>query len=141
MRNNRTVKTFGTNIRDLLDYVYGDIEISSNEIKKLKNALKVNGTHEDKFKHLKAINSLFKNLTFQLLTELNTLEREMGGKLRKQQPTGLNLSDKVRMDSNDIITLYKDNLLIGVNNLKLKKIIDKMKESVDENKTSTNDEL
>ena len=120
--------TFGNNIKQLLDFVYGDIEITKDEIINLKMALKIKGTHEYRFKHMKAINNLFKNITFQLLKELNELEREIGGKLRKQQPTGLNLTDNVRMDSDDVITLYKDNLLIGINNIKLNKLIDKMKE-------------
>jgi hypothetical protein len=120
--------TFGNNVKQMITHVYGDIEITSEELKALKNILAVDD--KNKLARLKMINKLFKNVAFQLLKELDKLEREHGGKLRKQQPTGLNLTDNVRMDSDDVITLYKDNLLIGINNLKLKKLIDKMKESI-----------
>ena len=126
--------TFGSNIKQLLDYVYGDIEVTKEEIDALETALDVEGDSEARdgvhngLVHMKAINNLFKNVTRNLLKELDALEREKGGKLRKQQPTGLKLPDNVRMDSDDTAALYKENFMIGINNIKMKKLIDRMKE-------------
>ena len=134
--------TFGSNIKQLLDYVYGDIEVTKEEIDALETALDVEGNSEARdgvhseardevyngLVHMKAINNLFKNVTRNLLKELDALEREKGGKLRKQQPTGLKLPDNVRMDSDDTAALYKENFMIGINNIKMKKLIDRMKE-------------
>ena len=118
--------TFGSNIKQMLDYVYGDIEVTKEEIDALETALDVEGNSG--LVHMKAINNLFKNVTRNLLKELDALEREKGGKLRKQQPTGLKLPDNVRMDSDDTAALYKENFMIGINNIKMKKLIDRMKE-------------
>ena len=122
--------TFGSNIKQLLDYVYGDIEVTKEEIDALETALDVEGNSEvyNGRVLMKAINNLFKNVTRNLLKELDALEREKGGKLRKQQPTGLKLPDNVRMDSDDTAALYKENFMIGINNIKMKKLIDRMKE-------------
>ena len=122
--------TFGNNIRQLLNYVYGDIVIDKEEIDKLNEVFEFEKGDDNRIKliKMKAINNLFKNVSFQLLKELNELEREHGGKLRIQQPTNLNLSDKVKMDFDDLFNLYNENKLIGLNNLKLKYLIDKMKE-------------
>ena len=126
--------TFGSNVRDLIDYVYGDIKVDEDAIANLESSLRVEDEEEDvdEFVKMQAINSLFKQITFQLLNELNKLEREYGGKLRIRQPTGLNLSDNVRMDEVDLDSLVNENKLIGINNLKLKIIIDKMKENISE---------
>ena len=126
--------TFGSNVRDLIDYVYGDIKVDEDAIANINRALRVEDEEEDvdEFVKMQAINSLFKQITFQLLNELNKLEREYGGKLRIRQPTGLNLSDNVRMDEVDLDSLVNENKLIGINNLKLKIIIDKMKENISE---------
>ena len=122
--------TFGNNIKQLLDYVYGDIVIDKEEIDKLNEVFKFEKGDDNRIKliKMKAINNLFKNVSFQLLKELNELEREHGGKLRIRQPTDLNLSDKVEMDLNDLFDLYNENKTIGLNNLKLKFLINKMKE-------------
>ena len=122
--------TFGNNIRQLLDFVYGDIVIDKEEIDKLNEVFKFEKGDDNRIKliKMKAINNLFKNVSFQLLKELNELEREHGGKLRIRQPTDLNLSDKVEMDLNDLFDLYNENKTIGLNNLKLKFLINKMKE-------------
>ena len=122
--------TFGNNIRQLLNYVYGDIVIDKEEIDKLNEVFKFEKGDDNRIKliKMKAINNLFKNVSFQLLKELNELEREHGGKLRIRQPTDLNLSDKVEMDLNDLFDLYNENKTIGLNNLKLKFLINKMKE-------------
>ena len=127
--------TFGSNVRDLIDYVYGDIKVDEDAIANLESSLRVEDEKDeeedvDEFVKMQAINSLFKQITFQLLNELNRLEREYGGKLRIRQPTGLNLSDNVRMDEVDLDSLVNENKLIGINNLKLKIIIDKMKENI-----------
>ena len=129
--------TFGSNVRDLIDYVYGDIKVDEDAIANLESSLRVEDEKDeeedvDDFVKMQAINSLFKQITFQLLNELNKLEREYGGKLRIRQPTGLNLSDNVRMDEVDLDSLVNENKLIGINNLKLKIIIDKMKENISE---------
>ena len=129
--------TFGSNVRDLIDYVYGDIKVDEDAIANLESSLRVEDEKDeeedvDDFVKMQAINSLFKQITFQLLNELNKLEREDGGKLRIRQPTGLNLSDNVRMDEVDLDSLVNENKLIGINNLKLKIIIDKMKENISE---------
>ena len=126
--------TFGSNVRDLIDYVYGEIKVDEDAIANLESSLMVEDEEEDvdEFVKMQAVNSLFKQITFQLLTELNKLEREYGGKLRIRQPTGLNLSDNVRMDEVDLDSLVNENKLIGINNLKLKIIIDKMKENISE---------
>ena len=129
--------TFGSNVRDLIDYVYGDIKVDEDAIANLESSLRVEDEKDeeedvDEFVKMQAINSLFKQITFQLLNELNKLEREYGGKLRIRQPTGLNLSDNVRMDEVDLDSLVNENKLIGINNLKLKIIIDKMKENISE---------
>ena len=126
--------TFGSNVRDLIDYVYGEIKVDEDTIANLNRALRVEDEEEDvdDFVKMQAVNSLFKQITFQLLNELNRLEREYGGKLRIRQPTGLNLSDNVRMDEVDLDSLVNENKLIGINNLKLKIIIDKMKENINE---------
>ena len=126
--------TFGSNVRDLIDYVYGEIKVEEDAIANLECSLRVEDEEEDvdDFVKMQAVNSLFKQITFQLLTELNRLEREYGGKLRIRQPTGLNLSDNVRMDEVDLDSLVNENKLIGINNLKLKIIIDKMKENISE---------
>ena len=129
--------TFGSNVRDLIDYVYGDIKVDEDAIANLESSLRVEDEKDeeedvDDFVKMQAINSLFKQITFQLLNELNRLEREYGGKLRIRQPTGLNLSDNVRMDEVDLDSLVNENKLIGINNLKLKIIIDKMKENISE---------
>ena len=126
--------TFGSNVRDLIDYVYGDIKVDEDAIANLESSLMVEDEEEDvdDFVKMQAINSLFKQITFQLLNGLNKLEREYGGKLRIRQPTGLNLSDNVRMDEVDLDSLINENKLIGINNLKLKIIIDKMKENISE---------
>jgi hypothetical protein len=126
--------TFGSNVRDLIDYVYGEIKVDEDAIANLESSLMVEDEEEDvdDFVKMQAINSLFKQITFQLLNELNRLEREYGGKLRIRQPTGLNLSDNVRMDEVDLDSLVNENKLIGINNLKLKIIIDKMKENISE---------
>ena len=126
--------TFGTNVRDLIDYVYGEIKVDEDAIANLESSLRVEDEEEDvdDFVKMQAVNSLFKQITFQLLNELNKLEREYGGKLRIRQPTGLNLSDNVRMDEVDLDSLVNENKLIGINNLKLKIIIDKMKENISE---------
>ena len=126
--------TFGSNVRDLIDYVYGEIKVDEDAIANLESSLRVEDEEEevDEFVKMQAINSLFKQITFQLLNELNKLEREYGGKLRIRQPTGLNLSDNVRMDEVDLDSLVNENKLIGINNLKLKIIIDKMKENISE---------
>ena len=126
--------TFGSNVRDLIDYVYGDIKVDEDAIANLESSLRVEDEEEDvdEFVKMQAVNSLFKQITFQLLNELNKLEREYGGKLRIRQPTGLNLSDNVRMDEVDLDSLVNENKLIGINNLKLKIIIDKMKENINE---------
>ena len=122
--------TFGNNIRQLLNYVYGDIVIDKEEIDKLNEAFKFEKGDDNRIKlmKMKAINNLFKNVSFQLLKELNELEREHGGKLRIRQPTDLNLPDKVEMDLNNLFDLYNENKTIGLNNLKLKFLINKMKE-------------
>ena len=122
--------TFGNNIKQLLDFVYGDIVIDKEEIDKLNEVFKFEKGDDNRIKliKMKAINNLFKNVSFQLLKELNELEREHGGKLRIRQPTDLNLSDKVEMDLNDLFDLYNENKTIGLNNLKLKFLINKMKE-------------
>jgi hypothetical protein len=122
--------TFGNNIRQLLNYVYGNIVIDKEEIDKLNEVFKFEKGDDNRIKlmKMKAINNLFKNVSFQLLKELNELEREHGGKLRIRQPTDLNLSDKVEMDLNDLFDLYNENKIIGINNLKLKFLINKMKE-------------
>ena len=122
--------TFGNNIKQLLDFVYGDIVIDKEEIYKLNEVFKFEKGDDNRIKliKMKAINNLFKNVSFQLLKELNELEREHGGKLRIRQPTDLNLSDKVEMDLNDLFDLYNENKTIGLNNLKLKFLINKMKE-------------
>jgi hypothetical protein len=122
--------TFGNNIRQLLNYVYGDIVIDKEEINKLNEVFEFEKGDDNRIKLIKmrAINNLFKNVSFQLLKELNELEREHGGKLRIRQPTDLNLSDKVEMDLNDLFDLYNENKIIGLNNLKLKFLINKMKE-------------
>ena len=124
--------TFGNNIRQLLDFVYGDIEITKDEIDKLNEAFEFEKGDDNRIKlmKMKAINNLFKNVSFQLLKELNELEREHGGKLRIRQPTDLNLPDKVEMDLNNLFDLYNENKRIGINNLKLKFLIDKMKNEV-----------
>ena len=119
--------TFGTNIKKMINYVYGDIEIDNDEIEKLNNALTVKGSNDEKLIQMKAINNLFKNLTFQLLTELNTLEREHGGKLRIRQPTELNLLNNAKMDLDNLFDLFNENKVIGINNLRLKHLINKMK--------------
>ena len=126
--------TFGSNVRDLIDYVYGEIKVDEDAIANLESSLMVEDEEEDvdDFVKMQAVNSLFKQITFQLLNELNKLEREYGGKLRIRQPTGLNLSDTVRMDEVDLDSLVNENKLIGINNLKLKIIIDKMKENISE---------
>ena len=126
--------TFGSNVRDLIDYVYGEIKVDEDAIANLESSLRVEDEEEDvdDFVKMQAVNSLFKQITFQLLNELNKLEREYGGKLRIRQPTGLNLSDNVRMDEVDLDSLINENKLIGINNLKLKIIIDKMKENISE---------
>ena len=126
--------TFGSNVRDLIDYVYGDIKVDEDAIANLESSLRVEDEEEDvdEFVKMQAVNSLLKQITFQLLNELNRLEREYGGKLRIRQPTGLNLSDNVRMDEVDLDSLVNENKLIGINNLKLKIIIDKMKENISE---------
>ena len=141
--------TFGSNVRDLIDYVYGDIKVDEDAIANLESSLMVEDEDAianinrasrvedeeedvDEFEKMQAINSLFKQITFQLLNELNKLERKYGGKLRIRQPTGLNLSDNVRMDEVDLDSLVNENKLIGINNLKLKIIIDKMKENISE---------
>jgi hypothetical protein len=126
--------TFGSNVRDLIDYVYGEIKVDEDAIANLESSLRVEDEEEevDEFVKMQAVNSLFKQITFQLLNELNRLEREYGGKLRIRQPTGLNLSDNVRMDEVDLDSLVNENKLIGINNLKLKIIIDKMKENISE---------
>ena len=126
--------TFGSNVRDLIDYVYGEIKVDEDAIANLESSLRVEDEEEDvdDFVKMQAVNSLFKQITFQLLNELNKLEREYGGKLRIRQPTGLNLSDNVRMDEVDLDSLVNENKLIGINNLKLKIIIDKMKENISE---------
>jgi hypothetical protein len=126
--------TFGSNVRDLIDYVYGEIKVDEDAIANLESSLRVEDEEEDvdDFVKMQAVNSLFKQITFQLLNELNRLEREYGGKLRIRQPTGLNLSDNVRMDEVDLDSLVNENKLIGINNLKLKIIIDKMKENISE---------
>ena len=126
--------TFGSNVRDLIDYVYGEIKVDEDAIANLESSLRVEDEEEDvdDFVKMQAVNSLFKQITFQLLNELNKLEREYGGKLRIRQPTGLNLSDNVRMDEVDLDSLINENKLIGINNLKLKIIIDKMKENINE---------
>ena len=126
--------TFGSNVRDLIDYVYGEIKVDEDAIANLESSLMVEDEEEDvdEFVKMQAVNSLFKQITFQLLNELNRLEREYGGKLRIRQPTGLNLSDNVRMDEVDLDSLVNENKLIGINNLKLKIIIDKMKENINE---------
>ena len=141
--------TFGSNVRDLIDYVYGEIKVDEDAIANLesslrvededtianlKSSLRVEDEEEDvdDFVKMQAVNSLFKQITFQLLNELNKLEREYGGKLRIRQPTGLNLSDNVRMGEVDLDSLVNENKLIGINNLKLKIIIDKMKENINE---------
>ena len=129
--------TFGSNVRDLIDYVYGDIKVDEDAIANLESSLMVEDEKDeeedvDEFVKMQAVNSLFKQITFQLLNELNKLEREYGGKLRIRQPTGLNLSDNVRMDEVDLDSLVNENKLIGINNLKLKIIIDKMKENISE---------
>ena len=126
--------TFGSNVRDLIDYVYGEIKVDEDAIANLESSLMVEDEEEDvdDFVKMQAVNSLFKQITFQLLNELNRLEREYGGKLRIRQPTGLNLSDNVRMDEVDLDSLVNENKLIGINNLKLKIIIDKMKENISE---------
>ena len=129
--------TFGSNVRDLIDYVYGEIKVDEDAIANLESSLRVEDEKDeeedvDDFVKMQAINSLFKQITFQLLNELNKLEREYGGKLRIRQPTGLNLSDNVRMDEVDLDSLVNENKLIGINNLKLKIIIDKMKENISE---------
>ena len=129
--------TFGSNVRDLIDYVYGDIKVDEDAIANLESSLRVEDEKDeeedvDDFVKMQAINSLFKQITFQLLNELNKLERKYGGKLRIRQPTGLNLSDNVRMDEVDLDSLVNENKLIGINNLKLKIIIDKMKENISE---------
>ena len=129
--------TFGSNVRDLIDYVYGEIKVDEDAIANLESSLRVEDEKDeeedvDEFVKMQAINSLFKQITFQLLNELNKLEREYGGKLRIRQPTGLNLSDNVRMDEVDLDSLVNENKLIGINNLKLKIIIDKMKENISE---------
>ena len=126
--------TFGSNVRDLIDYVYGEIKVDEDAIANLESSLRVEDEEEDvdEFVKMQAVNSLFKQITFQLLNELNKLEREYGGKLRIRQPTGLNLSDNVRMDEVDLDSLINENKLIGINNLKLKIIIDKMKENISE---------
>ena len=126
--------TFGSNVRDLIDYVYGDIKVDEDAIANLESSLRVEDEEEDvdDFVKMQAVNSLFKQITFQLLNELNKLEREYGGKLRIRQPTSLNLSDNVRLDEVDLDSLVNENKLIGINNLKLKIIIDKMKENISE---------
>ena len=129
--------TFGSNVRDLIDYVYGEIKVDEDAIANLESSLRVEDEKDeeedvDEFVKMQAVNSLFKQITFQLLNELNRLEREYGGKLRIRQPTGLNLSDNVRMDEVDLDSLVNENKLIGINNLKLKIIIDKMKENINE---------
>ena len=129
--------TFGSNVRDLIDYVYGEIKVDEDAIANLESSLRVEDEKDeeedvDEFVKMQAINSLFKQITFQLLNELNKLEREYGGKLRIRQPTGLNLSDNVRMDEVDLDSLVNENKLIGINNLKLKIIIDKMKKNINE---------
>jgi hypothetical protein len=141
--------TFGSNVRDLIDYVYGEIKVDEDAIANLESSLRVEDEDAianlesslrvedeeedvDDFVKMQAVNSLFKQITFQLLNELNRLEREYGGKLRIRQPTGLNLSDNVRMDEADLDSLVNENKLIGINNLKLKIIIDKMKENISE---------
>ena len=122
--------TFGKNIRQLLNYVYGDIVIDKEEIDKLNEVFEFEKGDDNRIKliKMKAINNLFKNVSFQLLKELNELEREHGGKLRIRQPTDLNLPDKVEIDLNDLFDLYNENKTIGINNLKLKFLINKMKE-------------
>ena len=122
--------TFGRNIRQLLNYVYGDIVIDKEEIDKLNEVFKFEKGDDNRIKliKMKAINNLFKNVSFQLLKELNELERKHGGKLRIRQPTDLNLPDKVEIDLNDLFDLYNENKTIGLNNLKLKFLINKMKE-------------
>lgn len=122
--------TFGNNIRQLLNYVYGDIVIDKEEIDKLNEVFEFEKGDDNRIKliKMKAINNLFKNVSFQLLKELNELEHEHGGKLRIRQPTDLNLPDKVEIDLNDLFDLYNENKTIGINNLKLKFLIDKMKE-------------
>ena len=122
--------TFGNNIRQLLNYVYGDIVIDKEEIDKLNEVFEFEKGDDNRIKliKMKAINNLFKNVSFQLLKELNELEREHGGKLRIRQPTDLNLPDKVEIDLNDLFDLYNENKTIGLNNLKLKFLINKMKE-------------
>jgi hypothetical protein len=141
--------TFGSNVRDLIDYVYGEIKVDEDAIANLESSLRVEDEDAianlesslrvedeeedvDDFVKMQAVNSLFKQITFQLLNELNRLEREYGGKLRIRQPTGLNLSDNVRMDEVDLDSLVNENKLIDINNLKLKIIIDKMKENISE---------
>jgi hypothetical protein len=122
--------TFGNNIRQLLNYVYGDIVIDKEEIDKLNEVFEFEKGDDNRIKliKMKAINNLFKNVSFQLLKELNELEHEHGGKLRIRQPTDLNLPDKVEIDLNDLFDLYNENKIIGINNLKLKFLINKMKE-------------
>ena len=122
--------TFGNNIRQLLNYVYGDIVIDKEEIDKLNEVFEFEKGDDNRIKliKMKAINNLFKNVSFQLLKELNELEREHGGKLRIRQPTDLNLPDNVKIDLNNLFDLYNENKIIGINNLKLKYLIDKMKQ-------------
>ena len=124
--------TFAKNIAGLIYHVYGSIKIDKEEINKLEEVFKFEKGDDNRIKlmKMKAINNLFKNVSFQLLKELNELERVHGGKLRIRQPTDLNLPDKVEMDFNNLFDLYNENKRIGINNLKLKFLIDKMKNEV-----------
>ena len=124
--------TFAKNIAGLIYHVYGSIKIDKEEINKLEEVFKFEKGDDKRIKliKMKAINNLFKNISFQLLKELNELERVHGGKLRIRQPTDLNLPDKVEMDFNNLFDLYNENKRIGINNLKLKFLIDKMKNEV-----------
>ena len=120
--------TFAKNIAGLIDHVYGSIEISNDDIERLNEALVLKEGNE--LAQLKAIYGLFKSVTHKLLTELNGLEREHGVRLRIAPPTTLKLPNKVIMDSNDVEFLRDEIRLVGINNLKLQTLIDKMKNEV-----------
>ena len=121
--------TFGSNINQLIEHVYGNVDVSVEEMSALESALVVDGDGVGGRSQLKAMYSLFKTVTYNLLHKLNELERVHGGLLRIRQPTDLKLPNVI-IASDDVEYLSDENRLIGINNIRLNKLIERMKEMV-----------